>query len=73
MTQITTDGTVDQLELPVLSALDRCDLCGAQAYIRVTLESGELLFCAHHGAQVQGEARADGPGLGRPDEPPLRR
>ena len=33
-----------------LSAADRCDRCGAQAYVRVTLTSGgELLFCAHHG------------------------
>jgi hypothetical protein len=24
-------------------------VCGAQAYIRVELEGGELLFCAHHG------------------------
>lgn len=32
-----------------LSAADRCDRCGAQAYVRVTLASGfELLFCAHH-------------------------
>lgn len=32
-----------------LSAADRCDRCGAQAYVRVTLTSGgELLFCAHH-------------------------
>jgi hypothetical protein len=31
-----------------LSAVDRCDRCGAQAYVRVTLPSGELLFCAHH-------------------------
>lgn len=32
-----------------LSASDRCDRCGAQAYLRVTLSSGsELLFCAHH-------------------------
>jgi hypothetical protein len=53
MSQTTTDGSVDQLELPMLSALDRCDLCGAQAYIRVTLESGELLFCAHHGAKFK--------------------
>jgi hypothetical protein len=53
MSQITTDGTVDQLELPVLSAHDRCDLCGAQAYVRVTLESGQLLFCAHHGAKFK--------------------
>jgi hypothetical protein len=33
-----------------LAASDRCDRCGAQAYIRVVLVSGgELLFCAHHG------------------------
>lgn len=35
---------------PPLAATDRCDRCGAQAYIHVTLTSGgELLFCAHHG------------------------
>ncbi len=27
---------------------DHCDSCGAQAYVRVTLPSGVLLFCAHH-------------------------
>ncbi|BDZ43348.1 hypothetical protein GCM10025865_26470 [Paraoerskovia sediminicola] len=32
-----------------LTALDRCDRCGAQAYVRVVLEHGELLFCGHHG------------------------
>ena len=32
-----------------LTAVDRCDRCGAQAYLRVQLKSGgELLFCAHH-------------------------
>jgi hypothetical protein len=35
-----------------LTAADRCDRCGAQAYVRVKLESGgELLFCAHHGRE----------------------
>ncbi|WP_110238615.1 DUF7455 domain-containing protein [Nocardioides gilvus] len=34
---------------PALTAEDRCDRCGAQAYLRVELQSGgELLFCAHH-------------------------
>ena len=38
-----------------LSASDRCDRCGAQAYLRVELQSGgELLFCAHH-AREHGE------------------
>ena len=32
-----------------LTALDRCDRCGAQAYVRVSLiAGGELLFCGHH-------------------------
>jgi hypothetical protein len=34
-----------------LTAADRCDRCGAQAYVRVLLPSGELLFCAHHARQ----------------------
>lgn len=35
-----------------LTAADRCDRCGAQAYIRARLiTGGELLFCAHHGRQ----------------------
>lgn len=38
-----------------LTAADRCDRCGAQAYLRVELNSGlELLFCAHH-AREHGE------------------
>ena len=31
-----------------LTAQDRCDRCGARAYVRVALPVGELLFCAHH-------------------------
>jgi hypothetical protein len=38
-----------------LTASDRCDRCGAQAYLRVELNGGaELLFCAHH-AREHGE------------------
>lgn len=34
---------------PSLTAVDRCDRCGAQAYVRARLHAGgELLFCAHH-------------------------
>lgn len=51
MNQIT--DTIDELELPSLTALDRCDSCGAQAYVRVTLASGDLLFCAHHGTKFK--------------------
>jgi hypothetical protein len=39
-----------------MTAQDRCDRCGAQAYLRVELASGgELLFCAHH-AREHGDA-----------------
>lgn len=36
------------LDAPTLNALDRCDACGSQAYVRVTLTLSELLFCGHH-------------------------
>ncbi len=32
-----------------LSALDRCDVCGARAWVRAVMRNSELLFCAHHG------------------------
>jgi hypothetical protein len=32
-----------------LTVADRCDRCGAQAYVRATMGSGfDLLLCAHH-------------------------
>ncbi|MFE5550249.1 hypothetical protein ACFQ71_41900 [Streptomyces sp. NPDC056534] len=37
-----------------LTAQDRCDRCGAQAYIRARFSHGrELLFCAHHARRYQ--------------------
>ncbi|MEY4993000.1 MAG: hypothetical protein RIS82_122 [Actinomycetota bacterium] len=47
-TEATTE-TTENSEAFQLNALDRCDECGAQAYIRVELASGDLLFCSHHG------------------------
>jgi hypothetical protein len=38
-----------------LTALDRCDVCGAQAYIRVELASGDLIFCSHHGNEKKAQ------------------
>lgn len=43
---------LEPADLAPLSAADRCDSrdCGAQAYVRVHLETGlELVFCGHHG------------------------
>ena len=41
------------LETASLTAADRCDRCGAQARVRVTLASGELLFCSHHAKEYE--------------------
>ena len=59
--RVETDGTptttkwmadVTTALAPNLTAADRCDRCGAQAYVLVRLISGgELLFCAHHGRE----------------------
>ncbi|RNE62344.1 DUF7455 domain-containing protein [Cryobacterium tepidiphilum] len=51
-------GAVDalgtaEIDSPQLTAADRCDACGAQAYIRVVVNNSELLFCAHHGRKHQ--------------------
>jgi hypothetical protein len=53
------NGVVDDLGVDPniaphqLTAADRCDACGAQAYIRVVVNNSELLFCAHHGRKHQ--------------------
>lgn len=54
MTDMT--GTLTPLsDRPKLSASDRCDRCGAQAYVRVVLSGGgELLFCRHHYSEHEG-------------------
>lgn len=45
-------------ELSGLTATDRCDRCGAQAYVRVELQAGaELLFCAHHAREHEDKLR----------------
>jgi hypothetical protein len=40
----------------VLTTSDRCDSCDAQAYVRVTGVTGELMFCAHHYNKIMSDA-----------------
>ena len=50
MTTTTPPAIHDTPTTTPLTAQDRCDRCGAQAYVRATLPGGtELLFCGHHG------------------------
>ena len=49
----------------VLTAADRCDRCGARAYVKVNVfvpDSGdhELLFCAHDYRQHEAKLRYSG-------------
>lgn len=46
-TQIRVEDAESVATKP-LTSLDRCDSCGAQAYVRAMLGDSELLFCGHH-------------------------
>ncbi|QPL04538.1 MULTISPECIES: DUF7455 domain-containing protein [Actinomyces] len=52
--EVTVAGTIER----PLTTADRCDACGAQAFVRAVLTSGQLLLCGHH-------ARAHMPALKR--------
>lgn len=44
-----SEASTQTLTVPDLTAADRCDRCGAQAYVRVELANGTALqFCGHH-------------------------
>lgn len=58
MSQVTTEDNPLLDSAWQLSALDRCDSCGAQAYVRVTMSTGDLYFCAHHASQFKDKLSA---------------
>lgn len=43
-----------------LTAADRCDACGARAYVRVTvkIELSDLTLCRHHALKHEAKLRA---------------
>ena len=54
-----TEATMEKVkEVRNLTAHDRCDQCGSQAYVLVVGLSGELTFCAHHFTKVDKNAEA---------------
>jgi hypothetical protein len=55
---MTDAATTLDTSATALTRSDRCDRCGAQAFIRVVLPAGgELYFCVHHGRQYEGRLR----------------
>jgi hypothetical protein len=57
MTTLSTPTETAVLEYR-LTAQDRCDSCGAQAYIAAEINGTEMLFCAHHGRKYEEKLRA---------------
>ncbi|MEV4774908.1 hypothetical protein LTA6_003050 [Microbacterium sp. LTA6] len=53
----TTEREASVIEFR-LTAMDRCDSCGAQAYIAAEVNGSELLFCAHHGRKYEEKLRS---------------
>ncbi|HEY3711048.1 MAG TPA: hypothetical protein VGL64_16845 [Amycolatopsis sp.] len=50
--------TSPTLTRPELTAVDRCDRCGAAAQVRAVLNSGgELLFCGHHAREHEAKLK----------------
>lgn len=63
MSTSTIDGpAADTLSYEPLRApltnLDRCDSCGAQAYVAATINGSELLYCAHHATEYEIKLKA---------------
>jgi hypothetical protein len=48
LTEREADVSTTTIDASPLTAADRCDRCGAQAYVRAVLGASELLFCGHH-------------------------
>ena len=40
----------------ILKATDRCDSCAAEALVKVTGLSGDLMFCGHHYNKIMNNA-----------------
>lgn len=51
-------ATTDPVTEYRLTAADRCDSCGAAAYIAAEVNGTELLYCAHHGRKYEEKLRA---------------
>ena len=56
----TAEMAIDTPTVRVLGFLDRCDRCSSQAFVKVSLNSGDLLFCGHdfhkHEAALRSQA-----------------
>lgn len=52
-----TESTITTADLTLL---DRCDRCGAAAYVRAVKDESQLLFCGNHGRKTATKLIASG-------------
>lgn len=59
---LTLEDTVTEPAAPIvpISAHDRCDKCGSQAYVRFGMSGLDLLFCSHHSNKFEVKLTNDG-------------
>lgn len=55
---MTATRTPDRPASAALTVADRCDRCGAQAFVRVHFVAGELTFCGHHARAMSAALQA---------------
>ena len=55
MSLIVKERPEDKKKEWQLRAIDRCDKCGAQAYVQVKGSTGDLLFCGHHYEKIMND------------------
>ncbi len=51
------DSTPVAAPRPALTNQDRCDACGAQAYVAATVKGSELLYCGHHANKFEAKLK----------------
>jgi hypothetical protein len=56
---VMEETTVEESQERELTLIDRCDSCGAGAYVKVTGASGNLFFCGHHYSKIENNAAAN--------------
>lgn len=54
----TMTEEIQDIQSDMLTANDRCDRCGGQAYFWVNGISGDILFCRHHFLKWEEKIRA---------------
>ena len=50
---VMEETLVEENQERQLTLVDRCDSCGAGAYVKVTGATGDLYFCGHHYNKIE--------------------